>query len=183
MCLGKSINIVSYLLPSLFKFYKVVTKYLLKLLPSYILRVEILGNNFMNDLAKGGRGKKAPYDSTHYRLPVPLKPLCEELAANYRELVTQYLDPNSPELITAVLAASGGSANNKSEELAIDCIKQAETINQLEAKINQLLQENEELNSRQSNTKIKTILNEALELKANAGGAIKVKIRQALEML
>lgn len=71
----------------------------------------------MSELAKGGRGKKAPYDSTHYRIPTPLKPLIEELAANYRELVQEYQDPNDPNLINDTLAACTGSqaANDKNQ--------------------------------------------------------------------
>lgn len=36
---------------------------------------------------KGGRGKRAPYETTHARIPKPLKPLIDKLSAKYRELV------------------------------------------------------------------------------------------------
>lgn len=35
----------------------------------------------------GGRGKKAPYQTTHYRIPEPIKPLVELLAEQYRNYV------------------------------------------------------------------------------------------------
>lgn len=38
---------------------------------------------------KGGRGKKAPYETTHIRIPRPLKPLIDKLISKYRELVEQ----------------------------------------------------------------------------------------------
>lgn len=37
----------------------------------------------------GGRGIKAPYESTHIRVPVPLKPQIEAIIEDYREVVTQ----------------------------------------------------------------------------------------------
>lgn len=97
----------------------------------------------MNNPAKGGRGKKAPYNTTHYRIPEPLKALVEEIAANYRELISDYDDPNDPKLITEVLKAVSSSSNQPAIE----------------------------------------ILLEAKKLKANAGGAIKSKIDEALELL
>lgn len=59
----------------------------------------------MNDIAKGGRGKQAPYKTMMCRTPEPIKFLVEELTANYRELITDYQDPEDPALITATLKA------------------------------------------------------------------------------
>ena len=41
---------------------------------------------FMNKPV-GGRGKKAPYQTTHYRIPEPIKELVESLASQYRDYV------------------------------------------------------------------------------------------------
>lgn len=71
----------------------------------------------MGDSKKGGRGKRAPYQTTHARIPEALKPLCEELTANYRELVDDYLDPEDPALITAALLATGGNLNTNDFEV------------------------------------------------------------------
>lgn len=47
----------------------------------------------------GGRGKKAPYETTHVRVPVPLKPEVEKLISNYREkLLTGYLTSDDKSL-------------------------------------------------------------------------------------
>lgn len=43
---------------------------------------------------KGGRGLKAPYETTHARIPVPLKPKIDKLVDEYRELI---LDGKQPE--------------------------------------------------------------------------------------
>lgn len=36
------------------------------------------------DKPKGGRGKKAPYETTHMRIPLPLKLQIEKLIEDYR---------------------------------------------------------------------------------------------------
>jgi hypothetical protein len=41
----------------------------------------------MTNNLKGGRGKVAPYTSTHCRIPEPIKPTVERFAAAYRSLV------------------------------------------------------------------------------------------------
>ncbi len=40
----------------------------------------------MNSKSKGGRGLKAPYATTHYRIPEPIKTSVERFAAAYRIL-------------------------------------------------------------------------------------------------
>lgn len=42
---------------------------------------------FMSNPGKGGRGKAAPYSTVHYRIPEPIKPTVERLAAAYRIMV------------------------------------------------------------------------------------------------
>ncbi len=42
-----------------------------------------------NKNALGGRGKKAPYKTEHYRIPAPIKPLVQALANEYRELIAK----------------------------------------------------------------------------------------------
>jgi len=38
---------------------------------------------------KGGRGKKAPYETTHVRIPKEIKSLVDRITTNYRELYDQ----------------------------------------------------------------------------------------------
>ncbi len=63
----------------------------------------------MNSFAKGGRGKKAPYKSQMYRIPLPIKPVVEKLASGYRLLVEGALDPQGRELLKQVEDAIAAS--------------------------------------------------------------------------
>lgn len=65
----------------------------------------------MNSFAKGGRGKKAPYESQMYRIPLPIKPVVEKLASGYRLLVEGALDPQVRELLKQVEAAIAASTH------------------------------------------------------------------------
>lgn len=40
----------------------------------------------MSIIPKGGRGQKAPYTTTHARIPEAIKPLVEEITIRYKEL-------------------------------------------------------------------------------------------------
>lgn len=62
----------------------------------------------MKDLLKGGRGKRAPYQTVMCRVPEPIKALTDELSATYRELLSEYDDPSDPELINKVKNSFGG---------------------------------------------------------------------------
>ena len=105
----------------------------------------------MTDPGIGGRGKRAPYETTHYRIPIALKPIVEEMARKYRELVDEY-EVDDPALVDAVINALCPKETNKNIE-----------IEKIELAIE--------------------ILNEALLLKANVGGAIKRKIEDALKLM
>jgi methyltransferase-like protein len=56
----------------------------------------------MNNSIKGGRGKKAPYETAMCRIPQPVKAIADELTATYRDLLENYNNPEDPELINAV---------------------------------------------------------------------------------
>ncbi|MCT7969856.1 hypothetical protein NG799_26425 [Laspinema sp. D1] len=45
---------------------------------------------------KGGRGKKAPYETKLMRVPVPMESQVEELSARYREFVAAGGNPEQP---------------------------------------------------------------------------------------
>lgn len=47
----------------------------------------------------GGRGKKAPYETTHMRIPLPLKNQIEQLIEDYRLSILDGIDRPSSELI------------------------------------------------------------------------------------
>ena len=84
-------------------------------------------------------------------MPIALKPVVEEMAAKYRELVDEF-EADDPALVQAVISAICPKQTNKN----IDSEKIEKAIE---------------------------ILNEALTLKANSGGAIKRKIEEALRLM
>lgn len=47
----------------------------------------------------GGRGKKAPYETTHVRVPLPLKDHIDQLIEDYRLSIIEGIDRPSSELI------------------------------------------------------------------------------------
>ena len=47
----------------------------------------------------GGRGKKAPYETTHMRIPLPLKNQIEQLIEDYRLSILDGIDRPSSELV------------------------------------------------------------------------------------
>ncbi len=65
----------------------------------------------MSNSTKGGRGKRAPYETIMCRTPKPIKAVIEERIAKYRELVDNYENPEDPELLAVV------SSSNNSNEL------------------------------------------------------------------
>lgn len=48
----------------------------------------------------GGRGKKAPYETTHLRIPVPIKADIEKLIENYRLSVIDGIETHDNSLIS-----------------------------------------------------------------------------------
>ena len=69
---------------------------------------------------KGGRGKKAPYQTTHCRVPEPCKPIVEKLVAYYKLLVD---DSEAAELLLDNINLGLDDyyeklANSKSRELS-----------------------------------------------------------------
>ena len=69
----------------------------------------------MADFTKDGRGKKAPYETVHYRIPKPLKSTIQKLTSAYKNLLdTKYSD----ELIVnveEVINLTGSEGDNGTE--------------------------------------------------------------------
>ncbi len=59
----------------------------------------------MSHNLKGGYKQRAPYKSTHHRIPEPLKPVVTRLSNAYKELLPQYEDAADDMLINASLRA------------------------------------------------------------------------------
>jgi hypothetical protein len=106
---------------------------------------------------KGGRGKKAPYQTSHYRIPQPIKPTVEMLAEQYRELIAAELMAEAEEMLERVQGTISGNVSDED--------KPGTKFSKVDLE------------------QIVSILQEALTLKANAGGKIKDRIREALKLL
>lgn len=78
----------------------------------------------MSNPGKGGYGKRAPYETIHYRIPMPIKPVVKMLADRFRELIGgSTVDPKGDKLIKRVkdaidLKADESVEHNTNSELS-----------------------------------------------------------------
>lgn len=100
----------------------------------------------------GGRGKTAPYISTHVRVPIPVKHIIELVIDKYRERL------DKGEVKPGVIDDISEYFSDKSDGY-------------------------KPLTSYEDISNVIRMLSESLNLKSNAGGAIKEEIRKALEIL
>lgn len=112
----------------------------------------------MTSITRGGRGKKAPYDSTHCRVPEPCKHTVDVLTNSWKMLVDNHgIEGEAKKLLEAVedtvTEHYSGKVVNKNEQHSIP--------------VNEIVEK----------------LTEALTYKANAGGKIKDKIKETLALL
>lgn len=49
---------------------------------------------------KLGRGQKAPYETTHYRIPKPIKPIVEQISEDYKRSI--FAGEDSEEIIKKI---------------------------------------------------------------------------------
>jgi hypothetical protein len=88
----------------------------------------------MTDYTKGGRHKKAPYESTHCRIPLPLKPIVEQLANAYKGIAGlgwvefQWLKGVEEAIAKAAYPGSEDKPVNKIEEPAKPVNKNAQEL-------------------------------------------------------
>lgn len=75
---------------------------------------------------KGGRGKKAPYESTMVRIPVPIKPLIELLAESFRHYVALngLTEDACLQFMHAIKKASTGQSENGPVDKVIEALQQ-----------------------------------------------------------
>jgi len=98
------------------------------------------------DYSTGGRGNQAPYDTTHVRIPVPIKELVQAASKYYRE--TLFL----PTLNVVTPLSAGDDDNqeddNRSDPSDLETIQsQAQMIQSYAAEIHYLKHKIDELNS------------------------------------
>ena len=88
----------------------------------------------MSNAPKGGRGKRAPYETTHVRIPLALKPAVERAIAEFRELALNgEIDPEFPISQTGELQLKKPEANkpltsfNEATQIAESILRQKQS--------------------------------------------------------
>jgi len=79
----------------------------------------------MLDPGLGGKGRKAPYNSTLVRVPLPLKPLIVSLIFTWRNCLGGIIDPNGSELVRQVESAI---ATASPEHIAVNELELADKV-------------------------------------------------------
>lgn len=80
----------------------------------------------MSNPRTGGRGKTAPYQTQHYRIPLPIKPVVQMLASTYAQSVGLYPDPTGEKLlkrVTAAISDSVGLVDQRDSDLVDEAVE------------------------------------------------------------
>ena len=137
---------------------------------------------------KGGRTNKAPYKTSHVRTPVPVQPLIQKVVDLYK-IACASGDVFAPNEFINDLAYTlsgyrswAGSLVRDNKTISLDeHYATKKEIEKLTEEVDRLkMQIHFHKAARQD---IKAYLDEACKLKPNAGGAIKKKIREVIEIL
>lgn len=137
---------------------------------------------------KGGRSNKAPYKTTHVRTPVPVQIVLQRIAELYKIAVASGDSFLPDELINDLLKSLdgyhswAGTLTNSNKTVSLD------EYYFMKKEIKDLTDRNDCLKMQihfheVARQDIKAHLDKACKLKPNAGGAIKKKIREVIEIL
>lgn len=137
---------------------------------------------------KGGRSNKAPYETTHLRVPVPLRFVLQKAIDLYKTAVasgdifapTQFIE----EQVNNLKGYHSWAGSLVNENKIISASKYHDMVNDLSLlsdEINCLHNVIDELTINSNAARL--ILEEACLLKPNAGGAIKKQVKKAIEIL
>jgi hypothetical protein len=138
--------------------------------------------------AAGGRGKRAPYNTTHYRIPDALKSSVGKICNAYKSLVLDYDNPYDQRLIEE---AEGVFISDLAEELETvqeGIIIAYRKLNSAEEEIKSLKAELADAEEKAGNLNLSIeekklldrILRQSLKLKANAEELTKQQIREVI---
>ena len=141
-----------------------------------------------DSIFKGGRGQKAPYISTHLRVPEKIKASLQKIIDVYKRAYQL----NADDLILRLEASLVEYANNFSPQYtSLENSKIFVPLEKYQAALKALEDANHELafldslkeEVEDNEKKAKEILDNALKLGSNVGGQIKKEIRKAIEAL
>lgn len=137
---------------------------------------------------KGGKNNFAPYSTTHLRVPLEIKDSLQNVIDLYKRAYKLEADKFRLDLVSSLkefsslFLKSHGVLVDSSSHVPIE--KHIEALNELqEAKLKIALLAPLKGSSRDSCNEAREILTSALDLRANAGGAIKKEIRKAIALL
>lgn len=136
----------------------------------------------------GGKNQKAPYITTHLRVPYPIKDELEKLATTYKFAIKFGGDTTALDFKKQLRKFADKyeifTEQPHSESQAVDIDKYEQVLQELDRarQIIDNLENERNLKEYHSRDAIK-ILEPALKLRANAGGAIKQAICKALVLL
>jgi hypothetical protein len=74
---------------------------------------------------RGGRGVKAPYESTHVRIPLPIKDRVEILSKAYKDGTLDDLEPKTVDLNNAIELAREILKKKKSARVSLENLLKA----------------------------------------------------------
>jgi len=142
--------------------------------PVNTFTVEKVVNRLFMDYSTGGRGNQAPYETTHVRIPFPIKELVQAASKYYRE--TLFL----PTLNVVTPLAAGDDDNqedqeddNRSDPSDLETIKsQAEMIQSYASEIHYLKHKIDELNSLTTLDEAKQTAKTLLKAKKSASQSV-----------
>lgn len=139
------------------------------LLTSLLVTCNLLGINLLTSLImakpKGGRGYRAPYETHQIRVPDPIAPQVHSLIERYQDYLNTGGSPNTPPKLLD---------KNK-------VVDNFDEIQALRSRVAQLEDNLKAVDNFKANTR--NTLENAMKLKANAGGAIKKEIEKVLKLL
>lgn len=143
---------------------------------------------FMSNPGRGGRGKAAPYSTIHYRIPEPIKPTVERLAAVYRIMVANAgMLATHDQLIKAVDNVISQSTSLETNSIS-EVEKLQQKVSELEAEIERLKLKEKDSREQlyecvQDGFKAADILRPLLKLKTRQGAVMKEEIEKALKLI
>lgn len=136
----------------------------------------------------GGKNQKAPYSTTHLRVPQPIKEELEKLATTYKFAIKIGGDSVALDFKNQLRKFAGKyeifTEEPHQETMLVTMDKYQELLMELDRarEIIKNLENERNLQEYHARDAVK-ILQPALKLKPNAGGAIKTAIRNALALL
>jgi len=134
-----------------------------------------------NNPAAGGRGKRAPYNTIHYRIPHAIKSSVEKISKAYKALVSDYDNPYDQRLIEEAEGAISISEVLQIEALLVELAMVKEQNLEISNRLAAAEESAGNLDlSNEEKKLLDRILRQSLKLKANSEEETKQHIREVI---